>query len=362
LKSIFTFHISLLFFITLLFSACSTKEVYVPKKLDKTWTKYESTKHKIIDTASNVALLDDQTVLSRDGVVAVDINKTHRLISKSDGWIISASIDGNLSLIATKDVSLVKKFDLKKTVAGASVSKNTLAVLFADNELALYDLNTKEILFKEQGGKSIANNSMIENPLFMQGLVLFPTLDGKVIFVNEKLKKRLRTVIVSSENDFNNIISLNLLQNKIIAASSYKLLAIAQKEVRAKYEIRNIVYSNDTIYVTTKQGEVISLNTNLEIQSKIKFPFAHFYGMLLVGDKLYILEKGGYLIVVDKNSFDYKVHQLFLKNTTSNSKAYNDFVDSNHFGHQMESVDIQESYIFPLKDSFYVDNVKILTE
>lgn len=347
---------------TLLFSACSTKEVYSPKKLDKVWTKYESSKHQIIDTASNVALLENRTVLSKEGIIAVDINTTDRLISESDGWIISASIDGKLHLTSTQDTSLVKKFDLKKTVAGASVSKNTLAVLFADNEIALYAIDTKEILFREQGGKSIANDSRIVNPRFMQGLVLFATLDGKVVFVNEKLKKRLRTVIVSSENDFNNIISLDILQNKIIAASSYKLLAIAQKEVRVKYEIRNIVYGKDAIYITTKQGEVISLNANLEVKSKIKFPFAHFYGMILVGDKLYILEKGGYMIVVDKDSFDYTVHELFLNNETSNSKAYNDFVDSNHFSHQMQSIDIQESYIFPLKDSFYVDSVKILTE
>jgi len=293
-----------------LFSACSTKEVYKPKLLGNDWNKYKQSKFMITDTASNVALLEDTEVLTTEGVVDVDINSSYRLISHSDDWIISAKIDGNVSLVSTKDTSVIKTIDLKKTVAGASVQGNELAVLFADNEIALYDLNTKAILFKEQGGKYVVADSRIVNPYFMKGLVLFATLDGKVIFVNEAKKKRLRTVIVSSEDHFNNVISLAVVQNKIIAATSYTILSIANKELRAKYEIRNIVHDENTLYIATKQGEIISLTPDLQVISKIKFPFAHFYGMISDGDKLYILEKEGYMIVVDKKSFDYTVHEV----------------------------------------------------
>ena len=296
--------------IVTLFSACSTKEVYKPKLVGSDWNKYEQSKFMITDTASNVALLEDTKVLTPKGIVDVDINSSYRLISQSDDWIISANIDGNVSLISSKDTTVKKSIDLKKTVAGASVQGSELAVLFADNEIALYDLNTKAILFKEQGGKYLATDSRIVNPYFMHGLVLFATLDGKVIFVNDAQKKRLRTVIVSSEDDFNNIISLKMVANRIIAATSYKLLSIAKKEVRAKYEIRNIVYDKKEIYIATKQGEVIALTPSLQVVSKVKFPFAHFYGMLSDGDKLYILEKEGYMIVVDKKSFDYSVHEV----------------------------------------------------
>ena len=294
----------------MLFSACSTKEVYKPKLLGNDWNKYKQSKFMITDTASNVALLEDTEVLTTEGVVDVDINSSYRLISHSDDWIISAKIDGNVSLVSTKDTSVIKTIDLKKTVAGASVQGNELAVLFADNEIALYDLNTKAILFKEQGGKYVVADSRIVNPYFMKGLVLFATLDGKVIFVNEAKKKRLRTVIVSSEDHFNNVISLAVVQNKIIAATSYTILSIANKELRAKYEIRNIVHDENTLYIATKQGEIISLTPDLQVISKIKFPFAHFYGMISDGDKLYILEKEGYMIVVDKKSFDYTVHEV----------------------------------------------------
>ena len=296
--------------LVVIFSACSTKEVFEPPVVQDDWAHYNSSDFLITDTSSNVAQLEDTRVLTDTGIVDIDINTTYRLISLSDDWVISASIDGNVSLVSVKDTSTVKTLDLKKSIAGASVEGNELAVLFTDNEIALYDIDSGNILFKEQGSKAIANDSRIVNPYFMRGLVLFGTLDGKVIFVDLAKKKRLRTVIVSSEENFNNVISLNVVDNKIIAATSYKILSIAKKEVRVKYEIRNIVYDDNMIYIATKQGNIISLTPDLQVVSKIKFPFAHFYGMLSDGDKLYILEKEGYMIVVDKKTFDYTIHEV----------------------------------------------------
>jgi len=318
--------------IVALFSACSSKEVYKPLKLDADWKAYEDSKHTIIDTSSNVALLEDRTVLTQKGVVDVKIDPLYRLISQSDGWIVSASVDGNLTLVSEVDTNVVKYMNLKKSIAGASISGTTLAVIFADNEIALYDIETKSILFKEQGGKSLAVDYRIVNPYFMRGLVLFPTLDGKIVFVNEDKRKRLRTVIVSSEDNFNNVIAFNLIQNKIIAATSYKILAMAKKELRIKYELRNIVYDENNVFIATKQGEVISLTSNLEVESKLKFPFAHFYAMMIVGNKLYVLEKEGYLIVIDKKTFDYSVHE----------------------------VDFDDGFVFTAKDSFFVNDKRIL--
>jgi len=317
-----------------LFSGCSTKEVYEPLKVDADWEKYEDSKHTIIDTSSNVALLEDRTVLSKSGTFDITIAPQDRLISQSEGWIISASIEGVLSMVSENDKNITKTFNLKKTIAGASVFENMLAVLFADNEIALYDMNTKQPLFKEQGGKAIALDSRIANPYFIPGIVLFPTLDGKVIFVNTDLKKRLRTVIASSEENFNNVISLHQFDNKIIAATGYTILSMAKKEVRVKYELRNIIYDNKSIYIGTKQGEILSLDSNLNVNSKIKFPFAHFYAMLCDEKNLYILEKEGYMIVVDKKSFDYKVYEI----------------------------DFDDSFIFTADKTFYVNDQEILID
>jgi len=313
-----------------LLSACSTKKVFEPKSLAQEWTKQSHQTRHIIDTSYNVALLSDKSVLTKTANVRVTIEEKYRVVSESDGWIVSTSLDGNLTL-NREDSNLTQKFSLKKTIASASAKDNKLAVLFADNELALYHIDTKEPFFRKQGSESIAVNTKIVNPFFIEDLVIFSTLDGKVVIVNAKLKKKLRSVIVSSEDHFNNVIYFTMIGNKIVAATGYKILAMAQKELRAKYEIRDILYDGTNLYLDTKQGEVISLSEDLEINAKIKFPFAHFLGMISDENKLYILEKEGYLIVLDKNMKDYTVHE----------------------------VDIDDGFIFVADKAFYVEDEKI---
>ncbi len=308
-------YIFLASFLIILFSGCSTKKVFEPQKLSNDWEKYADIEDDIVDISANAALLDNNKILTKEGVSKVKIDTQHqRVVAASDGWIVSASIDGNVTITSQKDVHIVKHFDLKRTVATAGIKDNILAVLFANNEIALYDLETKNLLFKEQGGKALANDIRIVQPYFMNDLVIFSTLDGKVIIVNSKLKKRLRTVIVSSADYFNNIIYFGIIGDKIIAASDTKILTLSQKEMRAKFEIRNVVHDAKNIYITTKQGEVISLTPSLQTNAKIKFPFAHFLGMLQDKENLYILEKEGYMIVVNKKTFHYTVHEVDLDN------------------------------------------------
>ncbi len=318
----------------ILFTGCSTKEVYEPLYLDKDWSKYESTDATIVDKSLNIAKLDNSKVLVKEGVLDVEIPESNRVISHSDGWVISASIDGEISLISQNDKTNVEKFEFKKTIAAASVKGDFLALLFADNEIAIYSIASKMPLFKEQGGKSLAVDARIVNPYFMNDLVLFSTLDGKVVITNSKLKKKLRTVIVSSEDNFNNVIYFNVIDNKIIAATSHKILSLSTKEIRVKYEIRNVVNDNEEMFITTKQGEVVSLTPDLQVNAKIKFPFAHFLGMISYGDKLYILEKEGYMIVLDKDMYNYTVHE----------------------------VDIDDGFIFVADKLFYVSDEKISIE
>ncbi|MEA3372032.1 MAG: hypothetical protein U9Q40_11925 [Campylobacterota bacterium] len=327
-------HILLASLFALLFSACSTKEVYEPISLGEDWSKYESVNETIVDKSLNIALLDNSKVLVQEGVLDVEIEESHRVISYSDGWVVSASIDGNITMKSAIDPLKTENFELKKTVAAASVNGDTLAVLFADNEIAIYSIASKSPIFKEQGGKSLAVDSRIVNPHFMNDLILFSTLDGKIIIVNAKLKKKLRTVIVSSEDNFNNIIYLNVIDNKVVAATSYKMISMSANERRVKYEIRDIVYDDKDIFISTKQGEIVSITPNLDVNAKVKFPFAHFLGMIAHEDKLYVLEKEGYLIVLDKDLKNYTVHE----------------------------VDIEDGFVFIADKLFYVADEKISVE
>ncbi len=214
------------------FGACSSKEVYEPKLIKSEWTFHGTSKEKIIDVSSDVAMLESRKVLLKDGAIDTTVEETHRLIGSSDGWILSSSIDGELSIDFIEDKSMKKTFNLKKTIAGASIKDDILAVLFADNEMSVYSISKESLLVKIQGKAPIVTDSRIVNPYFMNDLVLFLTLDGKVVIVNTKLKKKLRTTIVSSEDYFNNIIYFNVIDSKLIAATGHKMLSMAAKEIR----------------------------------------------------------------------------------------------------------------------------------
>ena len=306
--------------VAIVLAGCSTKEVYEPKNIKDTWQKTST----IQDNNNKVVI--NSTVLD------VKVSENERVIGYSNGWIITASIDGDLTLTSESNASTQQHLTLKQTIATASVKGDTLAVLFADNEMALYSLSTKELLFKEQGGKSLVVNAKIVPPLFYKDLVLYATLDGKVVIVNVEMKKILRSVIVSSHEHFNNTIYLQFIDNKIVAATGYELLSLAQKEHRARYELRDALYDGKHLYIATKQGEIIALTSNLQEVGKKKFPFAHIIGMISKDKKLYILEKEGYLIVLDKNMLDYDVYEL--------------------------SID-DDAEIYTTQDAFYVGDTKI---
>ena len=318
----------------LLFSACSTKEVFEPKLVKDDWEHYGDSNKTIIDISRDIALLKSRKVLSKDAFVDVSIEESYKLIGYSDGWVISANINGDVTLEFAEDKSMKQKLALNKTIAGASIKDDILAVVFANNDIALYSISKKDLLLKIQGNAPIAVDSRVVNPYFMNDLVIFSTLDGKIIIVNAKLKKKLRTVIVSSEDHFNNIIYFNVIDSKIIAASSNKILSMAQKEIRVKYEIRNIIYDNKDIFITTKQGEIISLTPDLQVNAKVKFPFAHFLGVIAHKDKLYVLEKEGYIIELSKDLLTYNIYE----------------------------VDIEDGYIFIADKIFYIDDEYISVE
>jgi len=315
-------------FSTLFFSACSSKEVYEPEIVIDDWQNHEQRDERIIDITSDTALLQNRKVLTKESSIDVTIAESYRLIGKSDGWIISSNIDGNMTLQFIDDDITEEKFNLKKTIAGASIKNDFLAVLFADNEMALYSISSKELIVKFSGNAPLIVDSRIVNPFFMNDLVLFLTLDGKIVIVNSESKKKLRTIIVSSEDKFNNIIYFNVIDSKLIAATGHKILSLSEKETRVNYEIRNIVYDDKDIFITTKQGEVISLTPDLQVNAKTKFPFAHFLGAITYEDKLYLLEKEGYIIELSKNLLEYNVYE----------------------------VDLDDGYVFVADKMFYIDD------
>ncbi len=322
------------FTLLIIFGGCSSKEVFTPEVVKDDWKHNGDASAKIIDVASDVAMLQNRKVLLKSGDINQTIDKEKRILGLSDGWVISSTIDGSITIDFLGDESMKQTFNLKKTIAGATVKNDMLAVLFTDNEMALYSISQNSLLVKIQGTPPIVVDSRIVNPYFMNDLVLFLTLDGKIVIVNSTQKKKLRTIIISSEDNFNNIIYFNVIDKRLIAATGTKMLSMSAKETRVDYEIRDITQEGDTIFITTKQGEIISLTPDLQVNAKVKFPFAHFLGIIVNNDKVYALEKEGYIIELSKDLLQYDIYDA----------------------------DVEDGFIFVGDKKFYIDDKYISVE
>lgn len=296
-----------------LFSGCSHKEVYKPDNVKGEWRNAGHLTSSIRQVSPSAALLDNGNLLTKQGEKKFTMPDDYRLINISDTWIIAESPEGNVVLFPQEGSDEKVTFEFKRRVASASVQDDVVAILFANNEMALYSLETKKLIFKEAANAAVAVDARIANPFFLKELVLFLTLDGKIVIVNSETKQVLRSVVVSSEEYFNNITYLNVIDNNLVASTGYGIMALSQKEAREKYDIRNIAYTSEGIWITTKQGEVIALSPTLQFRAKQKFPFAHFVGISVQNDRVYVLEREGYMIALSKNLLTYDVYDVDLQ-------------------------------------------------
>jgi len=311
------------------FLGCSTKEHFKPKETFDSIDVTGSMDSPIIEISGEGASLENGKIVTNKGIDLSRFPEGFRFVFKNDEWAIALKTGGEL--FAVKDANESKSLTLSKTIASVALKDDLLAVIFADNELALYEFSTGKLLFKEPASESTAVDIRIANPRFLNELVLFPTLDGKIVIVNAEAKELVRTIIVSSEQYFNNIIYFNIVDDTLYAATASKIYNLGENETRVALEARNMVVNKEGVWVATKQGEVIALDHSLNILKRVKFPFAHFLGIVVGEDIVYVAEKEGYIVAL---KHDLSFHLVY------------DF-------------DIEEGFFFTSKEGFYYDDVFI---
>jgi len=167
-----------------LMSGCSHKEVFKPENVKGEWRNAGHLSASISQTTQSAALLENGRLLTKEGEKNIKIPESYRLLNANDGWIITASPEGNLVLFPEDGSDAKVTFEFKRQVAAASIQNDTVAILFSNNEMAIYSLESKKLLFKEPSNAPIAVDARIANPYFLKELVLFLTLDGKIVIVN----------------------------------------------------------------------------------------------------------------------------------------------------------------------------------
>lgn len=278
----------------LVLTSCAGKKYFEPEDTQSYDGEVRSIDDDIQTFNRSGATLKNSYYLSNSGVSKNALPEGFEFLNQVNDTVIATN---NKDKILLNDEII----ELNDVVVAASIENNNLALIFSNNTIAIYNTLEKKIVFKEYYKESIANDIRITNPLFMNNLILFPTLDGKVIVVSKEEKKAVKTIVVDPDSTFNNIIFLSVLNDTLIAATNNKIIAVGTGSLNIKdYEIREITTSDTHIYVGTIDGRLIKLDVTLNELASKKYKFAKFYA-LAFSDALYALESQGFLIKVDED-------------------------------------------------------------
>ncbi|MFV0482272.1 MAG: hypothetical protein ACK5LP_09855 [Campylobacteraceae bacterium] len=300
----FIFFIVALLFIT----GCGTKRQYYKPEITDGKVSFDG---RIPSQLKDVSLygssLDNGMVLSKDGVEdKIKIDEKDTFFGKFNNKIVYSTYDNVLHVNYTDGSSFYEK-QMSSIVATASIDGSSLAVISADNTLFLIDTSKDSILFQRKMDDISAVDSRIAVPYFLGSLVIFPTLDGKLTIVDRYSGSLIRNVVVSAELNFNNIIFLDVVADRMIAATAKRALSINPRGINfIDEEIKDALLKDDKVYLFTKDGRVLLTDLDLKVIKENKYPFAIFSGVIL--DKtLNIVEKRGFLIQTDLNLENEKV-------------------------------------------------------
>ncbi len=282
----------------ILFTACSSKKYFEPEDVENDLEVQTSSLPSSIKSMNRVgATLESNEVITRYGLSDFQLPENFEFLN--------LSIDGKVIASNKKDKILIgdEELVLDNVVIAASLKDDKLALIYSDNSIELLNLKTKRTLFKDYLSESLANDTRVVNPYFMGNLILFPTLNGKVIIVSTITNDSVKNISVDPKGQFNNIIFLDVDKpsQTLITATANKVVSISTKEILSKdYEIRDVILKDEYVYIATIDGQLIKLSLNLKEISKKKFKYSKIHALAFT-NSLYAIESQGYAIKLNKD-------------------------------------------------------------
>lgn len=302
--------IYLTIFCLLLLVGCGTKRQYFkPTQVDGKLISNGTLKNKIIDWNLNAAKLDEGVIYKGKGIIAFKLEKNYNLLNYHDGEFITADNDGNLKIFNNAQEEIYAyKFD--SSVVSAALDGDDLALILANNTIVLAN-RSLGIRFSQNLTPAPAQDNRVATPIFSSQLILYPTLDGKLIVFSRNTQKILKEIVISVADFFNNVIYLNAFDDKIIAATSNKLIMVLpHKILHLNAQIKDLIVDKNYIFVLCKDGNIIKTDFELNKIVEKKFEFAIFNKAQIYERFLYIFEKNGYLIKSDLNFENITIFKL----------------------------------------------------
>ncbi len=293
-----------------LFQGCGTKRQYFePKKVSYSISYDGSLPTDIIDVTRSGATLGNGQIITSNGLQNIKLPLGYSFLGDDNSKYLATSKCGEL-IIVDNNSSIIYKKKFDSCIASASIKDSKIALVLASNTMVLMDFKSNKTIINLKQDDVYALDSRIAAPYFLNSLIIYPTLDGKLLIVDAASGKVVRDVVVSDEKFFGNIIYLGVLGNRLVAATNKRVISISPKSVNIlDKDVKDVILLKNRIFVFTKDGSVILTNQDLKVLKRRNFPFAVFAGVIY-GNFVYIIERGGYLIATDIDLISTNIYKM----------------------------------------------------
>jgi PBP1b-binding outer membrane lipoprotein LpoB len=304
--SLITFTIAALFF-----SGCSSKKYFEPEQTFSASSASTSYGGSMSDISREGGTLESGQYIGKSGLSSINLGEGYRFLNENEKYVLATNTEGILKIIDKNTKEAVRAVSLKVPVVSATIKNGVIAYILNSNTFGIYQMADNKKVVESRSETTFAIDTRAASPIFIDNLVVMPMLDGKLIIVNIADSENAKVVYLSTEKVFNNVIYLSRKDNTMIAATPKKLLTLGnggQREYREN--ISEVAYDKGVIYLFTKEGKIIALNDDLEKAGEAKYKFAHFSVGTAFNGRVYGLEQGGSLIVMDSALRKQKIYEL----------------------------------------------------
>ncbi len=283
-----------------LVGGCASKNYYKPTQTTQPLTYRLDLKTPIASVVrEGLTYADGRVVTLKRGMLKVVIPQGYHFVYDTGNAILVADVQGHIKILQAGKTLFEDQLD---TALSSGAFKGSLgAFVLANNRVLLYDLNRKKVLYDQALEPSFALDSRIANPVFIKNMVIFPTLDGRLIIVDQQRHALIKTVVLSDKPLFNNVIYLAAKSGNVVAATRYKVVAVTPHSMNEKaYDLKDVIYDGQFVYLFGNDGTIQRCDIQLKTLNKLQFDFAVFVADSATRENLYAVEKGGYALKVDK--------------------------------------------------------------
>ncbi|WP_456485589.1 hypothetical protein [Hydrogenimonas sp.] len=296
--------------LTMFMAGCSEKNYFKPEIVQGSINYDGELPAPIAEIGYHSATLENGQVVTDKGLSSYRLPKGYRFIAQSGDRIVAAG-DCLPNIVFNVKTGKKRKIDLSRRILAAIFipSSNKIAYLIEGNKYGIYDYESQKVVAQYSSDIALTSDIRIASPMMLEQLVLIPTLDGKLVILDGDGAK-LREIVVGKGENFNNVIFLDVIGNRLVAATPHRIISVSPKMMDAQnMEISDVIFLQSGIYILSKDGTVYLCDENLKIEKKKKFPFAHFVGAIY-GEFLYLIEKQGYVIATDSDLVTANIFEL----------------------------------------------------